>query len=175
MKVFIGYATTEGQSRKVARWASDRLVDDGHSVELMALADGDDLDLSRFDRAVLIASIHASHYQSSLAEFVTQHDAWLGTHPALFLSLSLAAAGHDAEDWRTLDKIAADFSAATGWTPGVIEHVAGAYKPSQYDILKRFIMRRIVAAKNPEADPNLDHEYTDWDGLADRVDQWMAS
>jgi menaquinone-dependent protoporphyrinogen oxidase len=68
--------------------------------------------------------------------------------------VSLAAAGHDAEDWRGLDSILDDLETATGWTPGRVEQIAGASLPTQYYVFRRFIMRRIIAAKDPETDLN---------------------
>lgn len=175
MKLLVGYATTEGQTRKIARRVADRAADAGHMVELLGLADAEGLDLARFDRAVLAASLHAGHYQKPLAAFVTENAQWLEKHPTLFLSVSLAAAGHDAEDWRGLNRIQEDFREATGWVPGQVEQVAGAYRPGQYDIFRRFIMRRIIAEKDPQADLDQDREYTDWEALDALVDAWMTA
>jgi menaquinone-dependent protoporphyrinogen oxidase len=59
-----------------------------------------------------------------------------------------------------------------------VEQVAGAYLPSKYDFFRRFIMRRIIAAKDPQADLDADKEYTDWtapdtliDGFCDTADR----
>ncbi|MBO6883896.1 MAG: protoporphyrinogen oxidase [Marivita sp.] len=175
MKLFIGYASTEGQTRKIARHLMDRLVDLGHSVELAALAEAGPVDLTRFDAAVLGASVHIGHYQSVLSDFAEAHADALAAMPTLLLSVSLAAAGHDAEDWRGLETILSDFTQATGWTPGQVVQVAGAYEPSKYDVFRRFVMRRIIAAKDPEADLDWDKEYTDWDDLNAQMDTWIAS
>lgn len=179
MKVFVGYASTEGQTRKIARHMADRLVDAGHSVELLALRDalddGPDHAPGDFDRAILAASVHAGHYQRPLAAFVEMQRDWLSARPTLFVSVSLAAAGHDAEDWRSLDEIGDDFCEATGWTPGEVLQVAGAYRPSQYDLFRRFIMRRIIAEKDPDADTGEDKEYTDWAALDAALEAWIAA
>lgn len=174
MKLLVGYASTEGQTRKIARHVADRLADAGHMVELLPLEDAGDVAPARFDRAVLAASVHASHYQPALAGFVEAHRDWLSTHPTLLLSVSLCAAGHDAQEWRALDRIAADFETATGWSPGEVMQVAGAYRPSRYDLFRRFVMRRIIAEKDPEADPDEDVEYTDWAALDAGLDRWLA-
>ncbi len=174
MKLLIAYASTEGHTRKIARHIADRLVEHGHGVELLPLGDAEDLDPRRFDRAILAASLHVGHYQHALTAFVTAHRDWLATHPALFLSVSLAAAGHDAEDWRALDQIMADLTEATGWTPDRVIQVAGAYTPSRYDLVRRLIMRRIVAKKDPGIDPAADKVYTDWAVLDAGVEDWLA-
>lgn len=173
-KLLVGYATTEGQSRRIARHVADRLADAGHMVELLSLEDAEGLALDRFDRAVLVASIHAGQFRRALTVFASGNAAWLDRHPVLFLSVSLAAAGHEAEDWRGLDRIIDDFAEVTGWAPERVEQIAGAYRPSEYDLFKRFIMRRIIATKDPEADLDTDRDYTDWPALDALVDDWVA-
>lgn len=174
MKLLIAYATSEGQTRRIARHVADRLSDAGQSVELLCLADTADLDVHRFDRVILAASIHAGTYQSELVHFVEDQAAVLNGRKCLFLSVSLAAAGHEAEDWRGLGHILDDFLDATGWEPDRVAQIAGAYRPSEYDIFRRFVMKRILATKDPEADPDSDREYTDWPALDALVDGWIA-
>ena len=53
------------------------------------------------------------------------------------------------------------------------KHVAGAYKPSKYDILTGFLMRRILAKKDLTADPAEDKEYTDWIDLNAWINDWL--
>lgn len=88
----------------------------------------------------------------------------LSALPNLFLSVSLTAARHEAEYWQGLQTILADFTAATGWTPARVAQLAGAYKPSEYDVFRGFVMRRILALNEPLADLSADIEYTDWPG-----------
>lgn len=173
MKLLIGYATKEGQTRKISRYIADMAADAGHAVELLALEDADDVALNRFDTILLAAPVHAGHYPKAIISFVSNHSASLTGEKTRFLSVSLAASGHDAEDWRGLDDIVDDFCSATGWTPSETKHVAGAYVPSKYDILTRYIMRRIVSAKDPEANPKEDKEYTDWSDLAAWANGWL--
>ena len=173
MFVLIGYATTEGQTAKIARHVARRITEAGHSAELLPLGEAGGLSLAPYDRVILASSIHLGHYHRALSDFTAAHATELPAKPSLLLSVSLAAAGHEAEDWRALDKIATDLAAATGWTPDEVAQVAGAYMPSRYDIFRRFVMRRIVAAQDPGADLDADHEYTDWPDLDRRIDAWL--
>ena len=175
MKILVSYATTEGHTRKIAQHVADRLVNAENSVELLDLTQANDIDLSRFDGAILAASIHMGHYQRGLSEFAAKHALALKTTPTLFLSVSLSAAGHDAKDWQGLEDIMADFTEATGWTPTRTEQIAGNYCPSKYDVFRRFIMRRIIMSKDDLADPDHDHDYTDWHALNRIVDDWRES
>lgn len=173
MKVLVGYATGEGQTRKIARRIADLVADRGRAVELLALDDAEHIALQRFDRVILAASIHAGHYQKALSDFAGRHSDGLNDMPTLFLSVSLSAAGHEAEDWRGLQHVLEDLEAATDWAPGRTEQIAGAYRPAEYDLFRRFIMRRIIADKDPDADLDNGKEYTDWEALDRLIEHWI--
>ncbi len=174
MKILIVYSSTDGQTRKICRYAMDRLANQDANVELLPAADAEGIDLSRFQGVILAASVHAGHYQRALTDFVAQNAEVLNDMHTMFLSVSLAASGHNAEDWRGLDDIAKDFFEVTGVRPTRTVHVAGAYTPSCYDIFRRFIMRRIIIARDPETNPDVDVEYTDWAALDEILDDWTA-
>lgn len=174
MYILIAYATTDGQTRKVARFAADRLVSTGHSVELLNCEDAEDLDLSRFDGAILAGSLHAGGYQKALVRFASDKRTALATIPTLFLAVSLSAAGNDPEDWAGLRRCLAEFETETGWTPGRVEHVAGAFKFSEYDFFRAWAMRRIADQKGETVAAGTDKEYTDWAALVLALDGWLA-
>lgn len=175
MKILIAYATTEGQTRKIARFAADRLADAGHAVELLPAAEAGGLDPGRFDAAILAGSIHAGRFQHALVELVQAHLSGLAAVPTLFLSVSLSAAGDDAEDRKGIDDCVRRFTAETGWAPGRVAHVAGAFRFGEYDFFRSWAMRWIARQKG-EAAPaaGTDKEYTDWAALGALVDGWVA-
>ena len=78
MKILIAYATTDGQSRKIARFAADRLADSGHAVELLCVDDAEGLDLTRFHGVIVGGSGHMGGYQKALTRFVTEAQTALG-------------------------------------------------------------------------------------------------
>jgi menaquinone-dependent protoporphyrinogen oxidase len=174
MKILIAYATTEGQTRKIARACADRLADAGHAVELLPAADADDVEVSRFDAAILAGSLHAERYQRPLVHLAHNHAAALASRPTLFLSVSLSAAGTSPEDLAGLDRALAAFVAETGWTPDRVEQVAGAFRFGEYDFFKAWVMRRIAAERGETVAGTGDVEYTDWDALGAALDDWTA-
>lgn len=174
MRILIAYATTDGQTRKIARFAADHLTGLGPSVELLAAADAEGLDLARFDAVILAGSLHAGGFQKALTAFAKANAAVLDTKPTIFLPVSLSAAGDDAEDWQGLDACTAQFLTETAWHPGRIEHVAGAFRFTEYDFFRAWAMRRIAAAKGEVVDPHANKEYTDWDALTAALTDWHA-
>ena len=175
MRILVLYATTEGQTRKIARHVMAVLSGLGLGVELMNVTEAaDGLDLGRYDRAVLAGSLHAGGYQPALAAFATAHAAELNAMPTLFLAVSLSAAGNDPEDWQGLRENLQAFLTQTGWTPGYIEHVAGAFRFSEYGYFRAWAMRRISAVRDPEIQAGHDKEYTDWAALDRIILGWVG-
>lgn len=175
MKILMAYGTTDGQTQKIARFCADRLVDSGHSVELLNVSDAEQLNISRFDAAILAGSIHIGKYQKSLEAFVTENLPQLKQCDTLFLSVSLSAAGDDASDWAGLQHCIDTFTEATGWVPGRVEHIAGAFRFTTYDFFRHWAMRWIASSKDESVDPQKDKEYTDWNKLETMLLEWYGS
>ncbi len=173
MRILIVYASTDGQTRKVARFAFDQISDAGHSVALIHASDANPMDLSRIDGAILAGSVHAGSYQSELGEFAEAHATALNRMPTLFLGVSLCAAGDDAEDWKDLNASTQRFFDDAGWTSGRVEHIAGAYRFTEYNFFESWAMRWIAAQKGQEVDPHENKEFTDWDALKTCLANWL--
>jgi len=103
------------------------------------------------------------------------HLAAIDRCPNAFLSVSLAAAGDDAEDVSGLEKCVAAFTQETGWKPRCLHHVAGAFRYTSYDFLKRWAMKYIAYRKGGPTDTSRDYELTDWDDLRQFVESFSAS
>ena len=174
MRLVILYSTTDGQTRKIARHAADRFAAQGHGVELLDAADADDLPLGGLDGLVMAGSVHAGRYQGALVDFARRHKDALAKLKTLFLSVSLAAAGDDPEDREGLKGCVDRFTEATGWTPGRVEHVAGAFRFSDYDFFRYWAMRWIASQKDETVVAGQDREYTDWAALSATLDDWLA-
>ena len=174
MRILIVYATTDGQTRKIARFAANHLTDLGPSVEMLNAADAEGLDLARFDAVILAASLHAGGFQKEMIAFAKANAPALNAKPTLFLPVSLSAAGDDAEDWDGLTTCVEKFLTATSWAPFRTQHVAGAFRFTEYDFFRAWAMRRIAAQKGEVVDPHGDKEYTDWTALAATLTGWQA-
>jgi menaquinone-dependent protoporphyrinogen oxidase len=169
------YATREGQTRRIAEGLAERLRTRGLAIDVMGVAHlPDDFDLSRYDAAVIAASVHVGKHESAMVTFVKEHRGRLELMPSMFLSVSLSEAG--AEDASApLEKrtsAAADvrsmidtFLIETGWSPSHVHSVAGALRYRQYGPLLRLIMRFIAKRAGATTDTSRDHEFTDWQAV----------
>jgi len=173
MKILVLYATTEGQTRKIAVFVAKQL--EGDAVSLFDATDAPpDLDPALFDGVILAASLHMHVYQRSLITFARDHHARLNAMASLFVSVSLTAAGEDPEDRKGLATCTEAFVAETRWTPRHILHVAGAFRFTTYDFFKGWMMRLIAMQKSVKVDPNEDLELTDWPALARGIKTFRA-
>jgi menaquinone-dependent protoporphyrinogen oxidase len=176
MRLLLVYGTTEGQTRKIARFVADHLAQKEHETQLVNALDATPaVDPRDFNAVIIAASVHAGRYQSAVIHFVRDHLAAIDTRPNAFLSVSLAAAGDDDEDVEGLKRCVADFTHDAGWTPHCIHHVAGAFRYTAYDFLKRWAMKYIAYRKGGPTDTSRDYELTDWDDLTRFVDAFAKS
>lgn len=173
--VLILYGTHEGQTRKIAAFAAQNLQQKGFATELIDAADlNHDAPLPVFDAAIIAASLHIGGFQKSVLRIVAQNAAAIAAKPNVFLSVSLSAAGDDEGDWRGLEKCLEQFFEQAGWRPQRIEHVAGAFRYTQYDFFKRMAMKRIAKERGAPVDTSRDWEMTDWEKLSAFLDRFAA-
>jgi menaquinone-dependent protoporphyrinogen oxidase len=175
MTVLIVYASTEGQTRKICRFCAAELSGAGMSVELLSAADAAGTDVGRYRAAILAGSVHIGKIQPALIDFARQNGAALAAIPTLYLQVSLAAAGRDPDEMAELQRIAKAAFADTGWTPGRTEHVAGAFRFTEYDFFRTLAMRWIASQRDDAVDPHKDKEYTDWDALSAVLAEWRET
>jgi len=169
MKLLLVYATTEGQTQKIAEFVADHLARVGHETRVVNATDATgiaDADPHKFDAVVIAASIHAGQYQSAIVDFVRNHVPSINARPNAFLSVSLAAASQDHDDVHGLEQCLTRFTQQTGWNPRLTHHVAGAFRYTSYDFLKRWAMKYIAYRKGAPTDTSRDYELTDWADLA---------
>lgn len=173
MNILIVFATTEGQTRKIAQFCASHCIAQGHSALVIRAEDAEDLALAPFDAAILAGSVHMGQVQQTLADFAKAHANGLNGMVSLFLQVSLAVAGGDAEEKADLDHISERFCQTAGWTPTRTLQVAGAFRFGEYDFFKRWAMRWIAAQKGEVVDPHGDTEYTDWPQLSVDLTDWL--
>ena len=174
MKLLLVYGTTEGQTHKIAQFVADDLARLGHQTAVVNAIDEPAADPREFDAVIIAASVHAGRYQTAVIHFVSQHLAALAVRPNAFLSVSLAAASKDEDDIQGIKRCVTLFTQQTGWTPQRTHHVAGAFRYSSYDFLKRWAMKYIAYRKGAPTDTTRDYELTDWDDLARFIDSFVA-
>jgi menaquinone-dependent protoporphyrinogen oxidase len=164
-RVLVLYATTEGQTARIAERVAATLRSRGHVAEShSADAVPAGLDWSAFDGIVIGAAIHYGHHPAYLRTVVRRHRGALAARPCAFFSVSLSGGGPGAKPEaakRYLEK----FLRQTGWHPEQTASFAGALQFSKYGAFKRMLMLLFVGLAGGDTDTTRDYEYTDWDSV----------
>lgn len=162
--VSVFYATTHGQSRRIAERIAEVLQSEGHvslAFEVTSEA-ARTYDWRKADGAVVAASLHAGSHQSAADAFVREHLPRLNAIPCWFVSVSLSAASRNENERAAADGLAQAFATSSGWLPRRVSCVAGRLAYTQYSMVTRWLMRRIASKEGGPTDTSRDHELTDW-------------
>jgi menaquinone-dependent protoporphyrinogen oxidase len=174
MRFLIVFATTEGHTRNLATFASDRLRRVGHQVHICDAAQSDMADFARFEAALLIASVHLGRYQASLTKFARTNHVALNAIPSAFVSVSLSAAGADPS-YPGLRDCVERLERDTFWRPGVVHHAAGAMPFSAYGFFTKFAIKLIARRHGMLVKSSQDYDLTDYAALEAFIDRFLAS
>jgi menaquinone-dependent protoporphyrinogen oxidase len=176
VEVPVFYATSEGQTRRVAQRLAAALQQRGLDSAPVDLGQAEEagLDWSKFSGAVVGASVHIGKHQPSAVRFASAHAGELAARPSAFFSVSMAEASKRPQDVAAARDIAGQFGPRAGWTPDFVVSLAGRLAYSQYGWLTRFMMKRIARKEGGPTDTTRDYEFTDW-AAVDRLAADLAA
>jgi len=163
-RILVIYGTTEGHTEMIATAIGNSLTTQGHDVAIIQAGTIDPRP-AHYDGVIVAASVHRGHYQEAVAAWIGAHVAELRSKRTAFVSVSLGALQHDPKAKAGLDAIVHRFIDPFGWQPTVIKHVAGALTYTKYNLLVRWLLRRLAATAGSDTDTSRDHDYSDWKDL----------
>ena len=160
--ILVAYATSEGQTGRVAERIADTIAAAGYEATTVNLSDTDaPVDLDAHDAVLVGASIHAGKHQSAVSEFAADHRETLAALPTGFFQVSLSSATDEGKE-EAAGYVEA-FVADTGWDPDRIGLFGGALRYSEMGFVKRTLIKSIAKRAIPGTDTSADAEFTDWD------------
>jgi menaquinone-dependent protoporphyrinogen oxidase len=170
------YATTEGQTRRIAERLAALLHERGLDSRAIDVTSAEAQRVEwRAVRAVAVgASVHREKHQPAIEAFLRRYRDELNARPAAFFSVSLRAAAPGAADRDAARQVAVKLLTDTGWRPGQVTILAGRLAYTKYGWLMRWVMRRIARKAGLATDTSRDHEYTNWDEVARLADDLAA-
>jgi len=165
-RVPVFYATTEGQTKRIAEVIAGSLRFEGLESEAIPLSRRmTAIDWREITGVVVGASIHAGRHQREAREFVMREAGQLGSRPSAFFSVSLSAGSRNPKEVDAAHGIATAFVQAAGWQPQRLACFAGRLAYTKYGFFTRWMMKRIAAKEGAPTDTSRDHEFTNWDAV----------
>jgi menaquinone-dependent protoporphyrinogen oxidase len=162
-RILIAYATSYGQTAKIAGRMADLLMASGDSVTLVNAGNHPrDFHAGEFDGVIIGGSIIGGRHQRALVRFVRNHRAVLNALPSAFFSVSGSAASRLETERAKAQQFVDQFLALTGWHPDHTETIGGAMAYTKYNPFLRWLVKRTSKAAGGPTDTSRDHELTDW-------------
>jgi menaquinone-dependent protoporphyrinogen oxidase len=160
------YATTEGQTRRIAERLAHMLKTRGFDSRAIDVGTPDAwrIDWFRVRGAILGASLHAGKHQGSALAFARMHAGELHRCPSIFFSVSPGAASKHPRERAAARRRAEDFVACAHWQPRSI-HCIGRLASARDGLLERLGLRMIATRGGGSTDTCEEHEYVDWNAV----------
>ena len=142
-RILVLYATSEGQTARIAHGIAMRLRFDDFVADVVQAGTADPRP-SDYDGIIIAGSIHVGGYQKPIARWLRAHVMEIGDRPTAFVSVCLAVLSKQEKARDEARAIPRRFVDGLGWHPTLIKVVAGALPYTKYSFFTRWIMKRIV-------------------------------
>jgi menaquinone-dependent protoporphyrinogen oxidase len=158
-RILVVYASSYGQTKKIAGALAGELRRSGHVVELADAFAGPPPPVEDYDAVVLGSRIQFGVHARPILHYITSNRAALEDIPSYFFSVSMSAAGASSLDPEGyLEKL----FAVTHWRPRAAIAIAGGLPYRRYGWALRIVMKMISRRGGHATDTSRDHEDTDW-------------
>ncbi len=171
MKVLILYATVEGQTGKIARFAAEDIGKRGHEAVLTDAESPTELVLDGIDAVILAAPVHQRRHPRNFEALIAAKLDELSKRPVLMLSVSLNAAFAEGRDEAA--EYLLEMKMRTGLKPDAEMLVPGAVRTGEYDYFAMQVVRYVVMRNRDYDRDAAEHEFTDWDALTAKIGAFL--
>lgn len=160
-RILILYSTVDGHTRKICERLRQVIEGAGHEVTLASLDDKPDVDLSRFDKVVIGASIRYGRHRANVLEFMNGHRRILEGKPNAFFSVNVVAR-KPGKDTPATNPYVRKFLLQISWRPRELAVFAGKIDYPRYDFWDRAIIRFIMWLTRGPTERDAVVEFTNW-------------
>jgi len=167
----LAYSTTDGHTVRICERLKFVMTAHGQLVTLVPIAQAHTMDLAKFERIVIGASIRYGHHQPQVAHFIAKHQQALESRPSAFFSVNIVARKPEKNQPHT-NPYMKKFLRQISWKPPLLAVFAGKLNYPIYSWFDRQMIRLIMLITHGPTDPTAVVEFTDWarvEAFADAV------
>ncbi len=154
-------STTDGHTAEICRKIENILKDSNESTEIRSAANLD-IDLTRYSKIVIGASIRYGYHNKALCRFIETNSAALNQKPSAFFSVNLVAR-KDNKNTPQTNPYCRKFLKRTTWKPDLTAVFAGKLNYPVYGPIDKTMIRLIMWMTKDPTDPDAVVEFTNWD------------
>ena len=160
MNLLIIYSSTDGQTKIICEKIINNLKN-SNNVELVSLDQAMNLDLSKFNKIVIGASIRYGRHSGDLYKFIKFNKDILEQKETAFFSVNVVARKIEKSDPETNPYIK-KFLKISNWKPGKIAVFAGKVDYPKYRFFDKYIIKLIMFITKGPTDTTQTYEFTNW-------------
>lgn len=159
--LLLAYSTTDGHTRHICERLQFTMTALGQRVTLLPIEQANALNLNKFERIVIGASIRYGHHQAQVAQFIKTHQGVLESRPSAFFSVNIVARKPNKNQPET-NPYLKKFLRQISWKPQLLAVFAGKLNYPSYGWFDRQMIRLIMLITRGPTDPKTVTEFTDW-------------
>lgn len=160
-RILIVYASTYGQTERIAHRIGSVLAELGHEVRVDDVKPlSPTLPLEPYDGVIVASSVYYERHHKEAREWVRRNRSVLERKQTAFVSVC-GAAGAEAGREEAAG-YANKFLEETGWRPRLVQSFGGAFAYTKYWFGLRWVMKRIAKSRGGPLDTSQDHDLADW-------------
>jgi menaquinone-dependent protoporphyrinogen oxidase len=160
--ILIIYSTTDGHTIEICQEIQSILETQANIVELISIDNASDVDLAKYDKLVIGASIRYGKHNKSVIDFINRQQEILENMPSAFFSVNVVARKPN-KDRPDNNPYLKKFLQQVPWKPAELEVFAGKIDYQKYRFFDRQMIRLIMYITKGPTDPKSVNDFTNWE------------
>ena len=159
------YSSTDGHTKTIC----ERIINfsnDRNLVKIIPLNETAKIDVSKFDKIIIGASIRYGKHAKELYKFIDLNKSILNSKDTTFFSVNVVARKPDKNTSNTNPYIK-KFLKISKWNPKKIGVFAGKVDYPKYGFFDKYIIKFIMFITKGPTDTSKSYEFTDWSKVDD--------
>ena len=154
------YSSTDGHTKTICERITN-FSNDKELVKIISLNEVSKLEISKFDKIIIGASIRYGKHSKELYKFIRSNKNILDRKSTTFFSVNVVARKSEKNTPETNPYIR-KFLKISNWSPKKIAVFAGKVDYPKYGLFDRYIIKFIMFITNGPTDTSKSYEFTDW-------------
>ena len=159
------YSSTDGHTKTICERIKN-FLDDGNLSELTSIEDAKKIDLYKFEKIIIGASIRYGKHSKELYNFIKLNKNILDKKKCAFFSVNVVARKPEKNTIETNPYIN-KFLKISKWKPSKISVFAGKVDYPNYNFFDKYIIKFIMFITNGPTDTSQSFDFTDWSKVDD--------
>ena len=154
------YSSTDGHTKSICKKIVDSFSNQDF-VKIISLSEVEKIDLSKFNKIVIGASIRYGKHSKELYKFIELNKDILNNKKSIFFSVNVVARKPEKSEPNTNPYIK-KFLKISQWQPKKIGVFAGKVDYPNYRFFDKYAIKLIMYLTNGPTDTSLSYEFTNW-------------